>query len=74
MSQKQLLTYKPAPATQPPKPQGETLPVIELPQPDLRSGLPLMAALSFRSSTRDCNRRGSPADFRRNGYADQARV
>lgn len=53
MSQKQLLTYKPAPATQPPKPQGETPPVIELPQPDLRSGVPLMAALSLRASTRE---------------------
>lgn len=51
------LTYEPARDAQPKPGVGEAPPVIELPRPDLRSGLPLMTALSFRASTREFSER-----------------
>jgi len=49
----EFLTYAPAPALAPEATHGETPNVIALPQPDLRSGVPLMAALSLRASCRE---------------------
>ena len=49
----EFLTYAPAPALAPEPTHGETPNVIALPQPDLRSGVPLMAALSLRASCRE---------------------
>lgn len=53
MTTTELLTYEPAPAVLPAPAQGEAPPFIDLPRPDLRSGLPLMTALTFRCSTRE---------------------
>lgn len=53
MSQMPTLTYQTLPdAAVKPVPEGAP-PVIELPPPDLLSGISLLAALSFRSSTRE---------------------
>ena len=49
----EVLTYEPAPRVLPVPVQGETPAVIDLPRPDLCSGMPLMAALSLRCSTRE---------------------
>jgi nitroreductase len=54
MNETPWLTYMPsheAPATRPGA--GEAPVAIDLPHPDLRSGVPLMTALAFRSSTRE---------------------
>jgi len=48
-----LLSYEPAPQRAPASAQGETPAVIELPRPDMASGLPLMKALALRLSTRE---------------------
>jgi SagB-type dehydrogenase family enzyme len=53
MTTTELLTYEPAPAVLPVQAQGETPPFIDLPRPDLCSGMPLMTCLSFRCSTRE---------------------
>jgi hypothetical protein len=53
MTETQLLTYKAVPGAQPKAAQGEAAKTIELPRPDLRSGMPLMTALTFRASSRE---------------------
>lgn len=53
MNMPSLLKYEPVAAALPASAQGEAPPQIDLPRPDLRSGMPLMAALSFRCSTRE---------------------
>ncbi|AIO69521.1 nitroreductase family protein [Burkholderia oklahomensis] len=53
MSDPELLTYQPI-AVALPAPAEEAAPaIVDLPQPDLGAGLPLMAALSLRASTRE---------------------
>lgn len=53
MTDMQFLTYETLPDARP-EPAGGTAPkTIALAHPDQRSGLPLMTALSFRSSTRE---------------------
>lgn len=52
MTETQLLTYEPLADARPGSPQGDAPKVIALPYPDQRAGLPLMTALSLRSSTR----------------------
>lgn len=47
------LTYAPAQEARVRPAPGEAPATIDLPRPDLRSGVPLMTALSFRSSTRE---------------------
>ncbi|HEX7684879.1 MAG TPA: nitroreductase family protein [Trinickia sp.] len=47
------LTYRPSQRPRAQSPAGEAPDVIDLPRPDLRSGAPLMTALSFRASTRE---------------------
>jgi nitroreductase len=49
----EFLTYAPAPQLALGPTHGESPSVIALPQPDLRSGVPLMAALSLRASCRE---------------------
>ncbi|RDU99426.1 nitroreductase family protein [Trinickia dinghuensis] len=53
MNMPDLLKYEPAPAALAASAQGEAPSHIDLPRPDLRSGMPLMSALSFRCSTRE---------------------
>jgi Nitroreductase family len=53
MTETQLLTYEILPDARPESAEGAAPETIALPQPDQRSGLPLMTALSFRSSTRE---------------------
>jgi len=53
MTEMQFLTYEPLADVRPQSAEGAAPQVIALPQPDQRSGLPLMTALSFRSSTRE---------------------
>jgi SagB-type dehydrogenase family enzyme len=56
-----LLKYEPAPATAPAPARGEAPTYTDLPRPDLRSGMPLMSALSFRCSTREFAEGSLPA-------------
>lgn len=53
MTEMQFLTYKTLPDARPGPVEGTAPKTIALPHPDQRSGLPLMTALSFRSSTRE---------------------
>lgn len=54
MNETPWLTYIPSHAASATRPAvGEAPAVIDLPAPDLRSGVPLMTALSFRTSTRE---------------------
>jgi nitroreductase len=53
MTDMQFLTYETLPDARPESAAGTAPQTIALPQPDQRSGLPLMTALSFRSSTRE---------------------
>ncbi|NYH14121.1 nitroreductase family protein [Paraburkholderia bryophila] len=53
MTEMQCLTYENLPDAQPGSAEGTAPKTIALPHPDQRSGLPLMTALSFRSSTRE---------------------
>lgn len=53
MSEMQFLTYEALPLLSPPSTDGAAPKVISLPQPDQRSGVPLMTALAFRASTRE---------------------
>jgi len=53
MTDMQLLTYEPSPAARPVVPRSHAPAFIELPEPDLGAGLPLMSALSMRASTRE---------------------
>lgn len=53
MTKMQFLTYEVLPDARPESAEGTAPKTIALPQPDQRSGLPLMTALSFRSSTRE---------------------
>jgi nitroreductase len=53
MTKMQFLTYEVLPDARPESAAGTAPQTIALPQPDQRSGLPLMTALSFRSSTRE---------------------
>ncbi|RQR35053.1 SagB/ThcOx family dehydrogenase [Burkholderia sp. Bp9143] len=53
MTEQQLLTYSPAPAAQPVSPEGESPPIVDLPRPMLDTGVPLMAALATRMSSRE---------------------
>ncbi|SDI34470.1 nitroreductase family protein [Paraburkholderia phenazinium] len=48
-----FLTYEALPDAEPESAEGAAPKTIALPQPDQRSGLPLMTALSFRASTRE---------------------
>ena len=53
MTQSQLLTYETAPGANPKPARRGATELIELPRPDLLSGISLLAALSFRCSTRE---------------------
>ncbi|OUL95627.1 SagB/ThcOx family dehydrogenase [Paraburkholderia hospita] len=53
MTDKQLLTYEPAPGHAPARVRGEAPAFIELPKPDMSSGAPLMKALALRASARE---------------------
>lgn len=53
MTTTDIRKYEAVTSTRPAPTQGETPAHIELPRPDLRSGMPLMSALSFRCSTRE---------------------
>jgi len=53
MTDTQLLTYEPAPGRAPARARGEAPAIIELPKPDMASGVPLMKALALRASTRE---------------------
>ncbi|WP_396333431.1 nitroreductase family protein [Burkholderia anthina] len=53
MTEQQLLAYSPAPAAQPASPQGESPAIVDLPRPMLDDGVPLMAALATRMSSRE---------------------
>ncbi|CAE6762562.1 hypothetical protein R69927_04945 [Paraburkholderia domus] len=53
MTEMQFLTYETLPDARPGSAEGAAPKTIALPPPDQRSGLPLMTALSFRSSTRE---------------------
>jgi nitroreductase len=53
MTDMQFLTYETLPDARPESAEGPAPKTIALPHPDQRSGLPLMTALSFRSSTRE---------------------
>lgn len=53
MSTPQLLKYEPMPMALPASEQGEVPSHLDLPRPNLCSGMPLMTALSFRCSTRE---------------------
>lgn len=53
MTDMQFLTYETLPDARPGSAEGTAPKTIALPHPDHRSGLPLMTALSFRSSSRE---------------------
>lgn len=53
MSDTSLLTYEPLPLRAARSSTGESPDVLDLPRPDLTSGMLLMAALSLRTSTRE---------------------
>lgn len=53
MTDIQFLTYEPLSDVRPEPAEGAAPKTIALPQPDQSSGLPLMTALSFRSSVRE---------------------
>ncbi|KAE8759232.1 SagB/ThcOx family dehydrogenase [Paraburkholderia madseniana] len=53
MTEMQFLTYETLPDARPESAEGTAPKTIALPHPDQRSGLPLMTALSFRSSNRE---------------------
>ncbi|HTH74888.1 MAG TPA: nitroreductase family protein [Trinickia sp.] len=57
MNETPWLTYMPAHGTHAHPAIGAAPNAIELPRPDLRSGVPLMTALSFRASTREFSER-----------------
>lgn len=53
MNETSWLTYSPYDGARPQPATGEVAESVDLPRPDLRSGVPLMTALSFRASTRE---------------------
>lgn len=53
MNETSWLTYSPSDGARPQPATGEAAESVDLPHPDLRSGVPLMTALSFRASTRE---------------------
>jgi len=53
MTEMQLLSYEAIPEVKAKPAQGDAPQFIDLPRPDLLSGLPLMTVLSFRSSSRE---------------------
>ncbi|MFM0038524.1 nitroreductase family protein [Paraburkholderia strydomiana] len=53
MTDTQLLTYEPTPGRGPSRARGASPAFIELPKPDMSSGVPLMKALALRASTRE---------------------
>jgi nitroreductase len=57
MNETPWLTYMPAHGTHAHPAIGAAPNAIELPRPDLRSGVPLMTAFSFRASTREFSER-----------------
>ncbi|MGN6319061.1 nitroreductase family protein [Trinickia sp.] len=57
MNETPWLTYMPSRGTRAHPAVGAAPTVIDLPRPDLRAGVPLMTALSFRASTREFSER-----------------
>ncbi|MBR8067051.1 nitroreductase family protein [Burkholderia ambifaria] len=53
MTEQQLLAYSPVPTAPPGPSQGESPGIVDLPRPMLDNGVPLMAALATRMSSRE---------------------
>ncbi|NHL69262.1 SagB/ThcOx family dehydrogenase [Burkholderia ambifaria] len=53
MTEQQLLAYSPVPTAPPVPSQGESPGIVDLPRPMLDNGVPLMAALATRMSSRE---------------------